>query len=169
MATAGNARAPDWTQGLGICELAPPHIVAYDPCLISHRQTTEIPPMSTTDRAAIEQTIQTYFDGLYEGNADKIASVFHESSALTWDQDGKISILPRDGWLKLLRERPSAQSKGLARDDAILMFDQSGPTTAFVKVKCQMPPRYFHDYLNLIKSDGKWVIVQKIYAVEVRQ
>ncbi len=125
--------------------------------------------MSTTDRAAIEQTIQTYFDGLYEGNADKIASVFHESSALTWDQDGKISILPRDAWLKLLRERPSSQSRGLARDDAILMLDQSGPTTAFVKVKCQIPPRYFQDYLNLIKSDGKWVIVQKIYAVEVRQ
>ncbi len=150
-------------------ELAQPRAVLYDRARIPLSQTKESTPMSTTDRAAIEQTIQTYFDGLYEGNADKIASVFHESSALTWDQDGKISILPRDAWLKLLRERPSAQSKGLARDDAILMFDQSGPTTAFVKVKCQMPPRYFHDYLNLIKSDGKWVIVQKIYAVEVRQ
>ena len=27
------------------------------------------------DRAAIEQAIQTYFDGLYEGDADKLASV----------------------------------------------------------------------------------------------
>lgn len=124
--------------------------------------------MSNVDRTAIEQTIQTYFDGLYEGDADKIASVFHESSALTWEQEGKISILPRDAWLKLVRERPSAKSKGLARDDGILMLDQSGPTTAFVKVKCQIPPRYFLDYLNLIKSDGKWVIVQKIYSVESR-
>ena len=39
--------------------------------------------MSTDDRSAIEQTVQTYFDGLYEGDADKLASVFHESSALT--------------------------------------------------------------------------------------
>ena len=54
------------------------------------------------------------------------------------------------------------------RDDAILMLDQSGPATAFVKVKCQIPPRYFHDYLNLLKIDGKWIIVQKIYTVETR-
>lgn len=124
--------------------------------------------MSDTDRSAIEQTIQTYFDGLYEGNADKLGSVFHDSSALTWEQDGKVTILPRDAWLKAVRERPSAQSKNLARDDAILVLDHSGPTTAFVKVKCQIPPRYFNDYLNLLKTDGRWLIVQKIYAVQTR-
>ncbi len=124
--------------------------------------------MSDTDRSAIEQTIQTYFDGLYEGDADKLGSVFHESSALTWEQDGKVTILPRDAWLKAVRERPSAQSKNLARDDAILVLDHSGPTTAFVKVKCQIPPRYFNDYLNLLKTDGRWLIVQKIYAVQTR-
>lgn len=122
----------------------------------------------STDRSAIEQTIQTYFDGLYEGNADKLASVFHETSALTWEQDGKTMVITRDAWLKAVRERASAQSQNLARDDAILILDQSGPTTAFVKVKCQIPPRYFNDYLNLLKVDGRWQIVQKIYAVTVR-
>lgn len=122
----------------------------------------------SSDRSAIEQTIQTYFDGLYEGNADKLASVFHETSALTWEQDGKTMVITRDAWLKAVRERASAQSQNLARDDAILILDQSGPTTAFVKVKCQIPPRYFNDYLNLLKVDGRWQIVQKIYAVTVR-
>ncbi len=124
--------------------------------------------MNTNERSAIEQTIQTYFDGLYEGDADKLASVFHETSALTWEQDGKLTVLPRDAWLKAVRERPSAKSKDLARDDAILLLDQSGPTTAFVKVKCQIPPRYFNDYLSLLKIGGKWVIAQKVYAVEVK-
>lgn len=121
--------------------------------------------MTTTDRDAIAKTIQVYFDGLYEGDADKLSSVFHESSALTWEQDGKVSVLPRGDWLKAVRERPSPRSRELPRDDAILTIDQSGPTTAFVKVKCQIPPRFFQDYLNLLKVDGRWVIVQKIYAV----
>jgi len=125
--------------------------------------------MSIADRSAIEATIQTYFDGLYEGDTVKLASVFHPTSSLTWDQDDKLMVMSRDAWLQAVRDRPSSKSRELARDDAILLIDQSGPTTAFVKVKCQMPPRYFHDYLNLIKSDGRWVIVQKIYAVEVRQ
>ena len=124
--------------------------------------------MDTTERTAIEATIQTYFDGLYEGDADKLASVFHASSALTHPQpDGSVGVLPLAQWLKAVRERPSPQSKGLARDDAILLVDQSGPATAFVKVKCQMPPRYFTDYLNLVKENGRWVVVQKVFATVV--
>jgi Putative lumazine-binding len=46
------------------------------------------------DRTAIEQLIQTYFDGLYEGDADKLASIFHETSALTFEQDGQLTVLP---------------------------------------------------------------------------
>jgi len=120
--------------------------------------------MNTDDRHAIEQTVQTYLDGLYEGDADKLASVFHPTSALTYEHDGKLVVLPREQWLKAVRERPKPKDKGLPRDDVILMVDQSGPTTAFVKVKCQIPPRYFTDYLNLLKIDGRWVVAQKVFA-----
>ncbi len=34
---------------------------------------------NSNDRNAIEQTAQIYLDGLYEGDADKLASVFHEA------------------------------------------------------------------------------------------
>lgn len=124
--------------------------------------------MSSDDRKAIEQTVQTYLDGLYEGDADKLASVFHDTSALTYEQDGKLVVLPRDQWLKAVRERPKPKDKGLPRDDVILMVDQSGPTTAFVKVKCQIPPRFFTDYLNLLKIDGRWVVAQKIFATAAK-
>lgn len=70
--------------------------------------------MSPDVRAAIEQTIQAYFDGLYEGNADKL-SVFHPGSALTCDNAGTVMVWPLADWLKAVRERPSPQAKGLAR------------------------------------------------------
>ncbi len=124
--------------------------------------------MSPDDRHAIEQTLQTYFDGLYEGDADKLASVFHATSALTWEQDGQVTIWTLAQWLEAVRGRPSPKAKGLARDDAILMLDQSGPTTAWAKVRCQIPPRYFTDYLNLLKLGGRWVVVQKVFATEMR-
>jgi len=124
--------------------------------------------MSSDDRKAIEQTVQTYLDGLYEGDADKLASVFHDTSALTYEQDGKLVVLQREQWLKAVRERPKPKDKGLPRDDVILMVDQSGPTTAFVKVKCQIPPRFFTDYLNLLKIEGRWVVAQKVFATVVK-
>ncbi len=73
-------------------------------------------------------------------------------------------VLPREQWLKMVRERPKPKDKGLRRDDVILMIDQSGPTTAFVKLKCQIPPRYFTDYLDLLKIDARWVVAQKVFA-----
>jgi hypothetical protein len=124
--------------------------------------------MDPSERTAIEQTIQTYFDGLYEGDADKLGSIFHQASALTWEQDGQVAVWTLAQWLKAVRERPSPKAKGLARDDAILLIDQSGPTTAFVKVKCQIPPRYFTDYLNLLKTGGRWMVVQKVFATVIR-
>jgi hypothetical protein len=124
--------------------------------------------MSDDQRAAIEQTVQTYFDGLYEGNADKLAGIFHEAAALTFEQDGHVTVLPLAQWLKAVRERPAPKARGLVRDDAILLLDQSGPTTAFVKLRCQIPPRYFTDYLNLLRVDGRWLVVQKVFATVVK-
>ena len=117
---------------------------------------------------AIRAAAQIYLDGLYEGDADKLATVFHPTSALTWEQDGVLKPLPRDEWLEMVRNRASAKSQGLARHDEILHVDQSSPTTAFVKLKCQLPPRYFTDYLCFLKVDGRWQVAQKVFAAEVR-
>ena len=123
----------------------------------------------TNERKAIEEAVQTYLDGLYEGDTQKLASVFHETSALTGDIDGKLTIVPRDQWLDAVKNRPSPKSQNLSRHDEILEIDIAGPTTAFVKVKCAIPPRFFTDYLSFLKIDGRWQVAQKIYAAETHE
>jgi hypothetical protein len=126
------------------------------------------PATNAIDQAEIQRAAQTYLDALYEGDADKLASVFHPTSALTYEQDGKLVVLPRDQWLQAVRERGAPKSKGRSRHDEILEIHQSGPTTAFVKLKCAIPPRFFTDYLSFLKIDGRWVVAQKIFATEIR-
>ena len=123
----------------------------------------------TNERKAIEEVVQTYLDGLYEGDTQKLARVFHETSALTGDIDGKLTIVRRDKWLDAVKNRPSPKSQNLSRHDEILEIDIAGPTTAFVKVKCAIPPRFFTDYLSFLKIDGRWQVAQKIYAAETRE
>src|ERR1700750_3407719 len=103
------------------------------------------------DRTAIETAVMTYLDGLYEGDGDKLASVFHTTSALTYEEGGRLTILPRDEWLTALRNRPSAQARGLDRHDEILQIDQASSTMAFVRLKCAISPKFFTDYLSLLK------------------
>ncbi len=116
------------------------------------------------DLKAIEAAVHDYLDGLYEGDADKLARVFHPTSSLTFETHGELKPLPRDEWLAGVRSRPSAKSQGLPRHDHILQIDQSGPTTAFVKLKCAIPPRYFTDYLCFLKIGGTWQVAQKVFA-----
>ena len=123
----------------------------------------------TNDHSAISACIATYLDGLYEGDADKIASVFQPTSALTYEERGAIRIISRDEWLQAVRGRQSPLAQRLPRHDQVLQIDQSAPGTAFVKLKCAVPPRYFTDYLSLLKIEGQWQIVQKVYAIDVRE
>lgn len=125
-------------------------------------------PMAASAVAEIEQVIQTYFDGLYEGDVAKLAAAFHPVSHLYCEKDGGVADVPREQWFEMVRNRESAASKGLAREDRILMMDISGPETAFVKVACQIPPRYFTDYLVLNRTAEGWKIVSKVYRADVR-
>jgi len=124
--------------------------------------------MQASAIAEIEQVIQTYFDGLHEGDVAKLAAAFHPVSHLYSEKDGGVADLPREQWFEWVRKRESAAKQGLARDDRILMIDVSGPETAFVKVACQIPPRYFTDYLVLTRTSEGWKIVSKVFRTDVR-
>ena len=121
------------------------------------------------DRAEIGAVVQTYLDGLYEGDVDKLAAAFHPTSSLTYEENGVLTPLPRDRWLEAVRERPSPKARGLPRHDRILQIDQASPTAAFVKLECAIPPRYFTDYLSLLKVEGRWQVAQKVFATERRE
>jgi hypothetical protein len=121
-----------------------------------------------SDRDAIEAVVRTYLDGLHEGDADKLASAFHPTSALTQWWEGELRIVPRDVWLDAVRNRPSPKAQGLARADEIISIEQHGPEMAVATLRCAIPPRYFTDLLSLLKIDGRWQVAQKVFRTEIR-
>jgi hypothetical protein len=120
------------------------------------------------DRSTVEAVIQHYFDGLYEGDADKLGAIFHPSADLRWQDKGQLQVLTVPDWLDRVRKRPSAKAEGQARDDFIVTIDRSDAATAFIKVRCQLPPRYFTDYLVAMKLEDGWQIVSKAYRLDMR-
>ena len=120
------------------------------------------------DRSTVEAVIQHYFDGLYEGSADTIGAIFHPTADLRWTDKGELKILTVPNWLELIRKRPSAKAEGKPREDFIVTIDRSDDNTAFIKVRCQLPPRYFTDYLVAMKLTDGWTIVSKSYRYDLR-
>jgi len=121
------------------------------------------------DTREIRVVLQNYLDGLYEGDVNKISEAFHPTCLLTHynETSAEMRVVRRDEWLDVVRNRPSPQKLGLSRHDSIESIQLISPTTAFVKLRCAIPPRFFTDSLNLLKVDGTWQIAQKLFAVEI--
>ena len=120
------------------------------------------------DRSSLEAVVQHYFDGLYENDADKLGAIFHHSADLRWLENGELQVLSVPDWLGRVRKRAQANSEKKPREDFIVTIDRSDASTAFIKVRCQLPPRYFTDYLVAMKIGDGWQIVSKSYRYDLR-
>src|SRR5262245_65117071 len=120
------------------------------------------------DRSTVEAVVKAYFDALYEGDAEKLGAIFHPSADLRWVEKGELQVLTVPDWLERVRKRASAKAEGKSREDFIVTIDRSDDNTAFIKVRCQLPPRYFTDYLVAMKLKDGWQIVSKSYRYELR-
>jgi len=120
------------------------------------------------DIRALLAVAQTYFDAAYEMDADKFASIFDHSSSVTKvGDDGKVSVTPVQMWLATVRNMKAPKQLGLERHDEILSIDVVREL-ALLKLKLQIPPRYFTDMLSCLRINGTWKIVQKVMTVETR-
>ena len=111
----------------------------------------------------IEKVIKTYFDLLYKGDKDLIETVFLPGANVSSLYNDNIVKIDMDGFRKRIAERESPESIGEMRDDKIIMIDISSPTTAMVKVKCNILHNNYIDYLSLLKVSGKWKIISKVF------
>jgi hypothetical protein len=121
------------------------------------------------DRSTLEAVLGHYFNGVYEGDTDKLGAIFHPTADLRGLENGELLVRTVPEWLDRLRQGPSAQAAGKARDDFIVTIDRSDESTAFVKLRCQVPPRYFTDYLVAMKLGDGWKIVSKSYRYDLRE
>ena len=123
--------------------------------------------MDTESRLLLAMA-RAYFDAAYEMDADKFAAIFHPSSFVTKvGEDGNVSAVPLETWLGVVRNMKSPRQLGLERHDEVVSVDVVRDL-ALLKVKLQVPPRFFTDMLSCLKVNGTWKIAQKVMTVETR-
>ena len=67
------------------------------------------------DRSTVEAVVKHYFDGLYEGNADKLGAIFHPSADLRWVEKGELQVLTVPDWLDRVGKRLGSYQDGVPR------------------------------------------------------
>ncbi|NRA15910.1 MAG: nuclear transport factor 2 family protein [Oceanospirillaceae bacterium] len=116
-------------------------------------------PKDTSDFSSITAILQNYFDGLHHGDVDKLAAQFHPDAWLK--APGARRSLNQ--WLTDVSSRPvpAALNKPFAFE--ILSIDVV-QDQAMAKIKCPLFEFNYVDFLGLLKEQGQWRIVTKMYT-----
>tara|TARA_B100000686_G_scaffold25563_1_gene24756 strand:+ start:386 stop:775 length:390 start_codon:yes stop_codon:yes gene_type:complete len=121
------------------------------------------------DIRKIVELLGQYFDGLYEGDTKKFESVFHQDSHLYSSDGVEIADWPRSVYFEMIKNRPSPLAQNLPRNDKIISINKSGPSTAMAIVSCAIPPKYFTDYLTILKNSDGWRIISKTFHTDIHE
>lgn len=115
----------------------------------------------TDNAAAITATLANYFNGVFEGDTELLASAFHPQSLLSGDVNGQPYFKTLDQYLDGVRNRKSPLELGQEFRMEILSIEIIN-MIAVVKARLIMFEFNYYDLLSLSKIDGKWVIVNKL-------
>jgi hypothetical protein len=117
--------------------------------------------------AAIRALLRDYFDGLHFSDAQRLGRVFHASAIYACATSGTLQLLDMAAYLAVVAQRPSPASLGQARQDEIISIEMAGPVTALARVHCTIAPKRFTDLLTLVRVDGEWRILAKVFHFDL--
>jgi 4-oxalocrotonate tautomerase len=118
-------------------------------------------------RADIAETLAGYFDGLHHSDPDLLARVFHPKAVYACATDGSLTHLTMDEYLPIVGARESPAARGERRQDRIVSVEMAGPVTALARVTCAIGPKHFTDLLSLVRLDGRWQIIAKVFHFDL--
>jgi hypothetical protein len=121
------------------------------------------------DYDAVTALLSEYFDGLYHSDTKRLARVFHPQAIYVTPSDGTLLYLTMAEYFAVVDKRPAPASRGEARTDRIVSIEFGGSVTAVARVECSIAPQSFTDFLSLVKFDGRWHIMSKVFHYEVQQ
>lgn len=119
-----------------------------------------------SDADEIRNTIQTYFDCMYESSAEKTHAAFHPAAKITGYLEGQLQQMSVDEFAGFVSgQQPSPREKGEPARLDMVSLDIAGDT-AVARVRDDYLGLTFLDTLSFLKSDGQWRIYNKLFHVE---
>jgi Putative lumazine-binding len=116
-----------------------------------------IPVVAQTDEAGTKACLENYMSG--EG--DRVEKAFHPSATMKYidAQSGEFKDVPIADYIA----RVKANTTKIDRKIEIVSLNVEG-NAAQAKIKIEMEKVILYDYMNLLKINGEWKIVSKIFS-----
>jgi hypothetical protein len=112
---------------------------------------------------AIVDLLKRYYDALYRCDTALLATVFHASAQYFTASSGELLHLDMNSYFPIVEQRISPESSGEPYAFSIDSIEFAGAVTAIARMRSSMLGKDFIDLLTLIKLEGEWKIIAKVF------
>ncbi|MBG6129433.1 protease I [Aquimarina sp. EL_43] len=111
-----------------------------------------------SDKALVEKTVTYYLDGGTNNDFETLKKAFHTNATMKFiSKDGYKEVNALEFFKKVMKPGPKQNRK-----TKIASIDITG-NAAQAKLEIEYETFAFIDYMNLLKVDGEWKVVSKIF------
>jgi hypothetical protein len=112
---------------------------------------------------AITDTISLYVDGLHTGNTETLKKAFHPKAMMYGISPKAVTIVEIDGLYGFVTANDPPSKTGEPHQCFITSIQHAGNAAAVEMVEESAFGSDYTNYFQLLKIDGKWLIVSKAY------
>jgi len=117
----------------------------------------------TPDEAGARVPLELYLKGHATGDGAHWRRAFHEGARIEGIREGKLVSRTRDEFVAGATGKPADDEA--QRKRRIVSVDVVGDA-AYAKIELDYPKVRFTDYMTLLKLDGEWKIMNKVYQAQ---
>jgi hypothetical protein len=130
-------------------------IIAF---LVLSVYTTAFAQNKTDDQQGVKECLENYMSG----SGDRLEKAFHPSATMKYIdyKSGEFKDVPIAEFISRVKSNPNA---GKDRKIEIVSMNIEG-NAAQAKIKIETANVVMNDYMNLLKINGEWKIVSKIFS-----
>jgi hypothetical protein len=114
-----------------------------------------------TERDAVEKPLKMYLSG----EPEQLKQAFHPGATMFYARNDSLIAVPIPEYIARVEES-RAKGPPPKRVERISHVDISG-TSAVARIELEYPQQKLTDYMSLVKYDGEWRIVNKIFSREM--
>jgi hypothetical protein len=120
------------------------------------------------DEAAIRQAVQYYFDGGKNRDSVTLRKAFHPDARMLFAKDGKLVVVPIGEYIARVAADRLEPGEVDSTRRRVTSVDVAGDA-AVARLELERPDALLTDYMSLLKVNGRWQIVNKIFTRETRR
>jgi len=126
-------------------------------------KTRDLHAASETEAAAARIPLEHYINAHATGNPDYIRKAFFPDAKIMAFRDGKLLNLSVEEFASRFSGKPAAdESQRKRRIDSLTITGNAG----VARIVLDYPDTTLTDYMSLLKVDGEWKIVNKVFNAE---